>query len=206
MRRKRLCGYKENPVLSRLTSRILLAAVSVMAVLSTVTLARGQSNTGTQPALKVDQTSQLGGALYRKWLEEDVRWIITPEEKARFSTLSSNNERNEFIRQFWQQRNVKVNGVPGDSFRTEHYRRIAYANQHFAHDEAGWRTDRGRALILYGRPDSMDTHLVTRGQERPYEVWHYQEIQEPTGLKTDVTMKFVDVCSCGDFQLQKLDR
>jgi GWxTD domain-containing protein len=155
--------------------------------------------------------------MYQKWLAEDVVWIITPKERAQFMKLSSNDERDEFIKQFWQDHDVQTLGGGENNFRMQHYRRIAYANQHFAAGIPGWKTDRGRIFIMYGPPDSIDAHPGSVGPAKPYEVWHYRVIQEykqPEQVqeteddqallvtKKDVAMKFVDTCSCGHFQLQ----
>lgn len=87
--------------------------------------------------------------IYKKWLEEDVRWIITDQERANFLKLATDRQRDEFVVAFWERRNP----IPGSSenkFKEEHYRRLAYANTHFATDVPGWKTDRGREYILYG--------------------------------------------------------
>jgi GWxTD domain-containing protein len=80
---------------------------------------------------------------YDKWLNEDVVYIIRPEERSTFERLASVAEKEHFIEQFWE--------VRGSAAKQEHYRRIAYANQNFADgDTPGWRTDRGRAYIIEG--------------------------------------------------------
>jgi GWxTD domain-containing protein len=94
---------------------------------------------------------------YEKWLREDVVYIITEQERAAFVALTSDAERENFIEQFWQRRDPTP-GTPENEFREEHYRRIAYANEHFAGSVAGWKTDRGRTYIVYGPPDEIDDH------------------------------------------------
>lgn len=152
---------------------------------------------------------------YQQWLNNDVRWIITPEERAAYLSLKSNDERNLFIKQFWERRNPP--GAPPNTFRQEHYRRIAYSNEHFAAGKPGKEMDRGRIYIEYGPPDEIDSQQVeVDGVARPGETWHYRSILEyrpilvqgvsgyrvETVLRTKVDMKFVDVCSCGDYKLQ----
>ena len=158
--------------------------------------------------------SQTSSAPYQQWVDEDVLWIITPEERAQFMALSTNDERDEFIRQFWQRRDAGMPGVDANSFRGEHYRRLAYANQHFAASMPGWKTDRGRIYIMYGAPYSIEAHV---GTAKPYELWHYREIREFAPAKRDpntstyqttivtrkdVDMKFLDTCGCGEYLLQ----
>jgi len=121
--------------------------------------------------------------VYRKWVDEDVRWIITPEERAAFLALANDEERDRFVENFWALRNPR--GSPAGTFREEHYARIAYSNEHFADDRAGWTTDRGRVYIVNGKPQSIDSH-PSGGQYQvpdgtwstmpPFEVWHYQAV------------------------------
>ncbi len=94
---------------------------------------------------------------YKKWLDEDVRWIITDEERSAFKQLSNDDERDQFIEQFWLRRDPTPDTVENE-YKEEHYRRIAYANEHFAAGIQGWKTDRGRIYIMYGPADSMETH------------------------------------------------
>jgi GWxTD domain-containing protein len=204
-----LLGYKEPPAYSWLTATTLLAVVVASVALCIGTFAGAQTNPDNQSSLRSNSTY----AQYQDWVDEDVLWIIAPEERAAFLKLPTNAERDEFIRQFWQRRDA---GAPaGINVRAEHYRRLAYANQHFAAGMPGWKTDRGRIYIMYGPPNSIDAYPV--GVAQPYELWHYREIKEfgppeqeqgTSNYKTtivtrnDVDMKFVDACHCGEFQLQ----
>ena len=86
---------------------------------------------------------------YKKWLDEDVRWIITDEEQKAFKLLSNDEERDQFIEAFWQRRDPTPDTIENE-FKEEHYRRMAYANEHFAAGIPGWKTDRGRMYIMYG--------------------------------------------------------
>src|SRR5882724_8822646 len=97
------------------------------------------------------------GKTYKKWLDEDVRWIISDEERAAFKQLSNDEERDQFIEQFWLRRDPTPDTVENE-YKEEHYARIAYANEHFAAGVQGWRTDRGRIYIVFGKPDSIDSH------------------------------------------------
>jgi GWxTD domain-containing protein len=142
-------------------------------------------------AANTDRPAQLSGP-YLTWVDEDVRWIIAPEERAAYVHLADNAERLEFIKQFWDRRNPTP-GSAENTFKEEHYRRIAYANVHFAAGKAGWMSDRGRIYIVNGRPDSLDSHPSGGpGETKPYVVWQYGGTQ----------MKFVDRCACGDYELE----
>jgi GWxTD domain-containing protein len=108
---------------------------------------------------------------YAAWLNQDVRWIITDEERAAFKRLRSDEEREQFIQQFWLRRDP----TPGtflNEFKQEHYRRMLYANGHFATAATpGWRTDRGRIYILYGKPDQV---TAENGTVERSEIWKYR--------------------------------
>jgi GWxTD domain-containing protein len=149
---------------------------------------------------------ELKGA-YKKWLDEDVAYIITDEERKAFKSLSNDEERDAFIEQFWQRRNPNPDS-PENEFREEHYRRIAYANDKFAAGKPGWKTDRGRIYIMYGAPDSIDSHPSGGTYDRPmdegggetstfpFEVWHYRYLE---GIGENIDLEFVDTCMCGDY-------
>ena len=146
---------------------------------------------------------------FRRWLEEDVVYIITPEERKAFLRLSTNEEREQFIESFWQKRNPNPES-PDNEFKEEHYRRIAYANARFASGLAGWRTDRGRIYIMWGPPDERDSHPSGGAYERlpeegggstttyPFEDWRYRHID---GIGDDINLEFVDTTWSGEFHL-----
>ncbi len=134
---------------------------------------------------------------YKVWLEQDVRWIITGSEAQQFKQLANDTERDAFIEQFWARRDPP--GAAAGTFREEIYARIAYANQHFAsNDHVGWRTDRGHIYIVYGKPESIDSHPSggSSTSAYPYEVWHYKYI---AGIGDNVDLVFVDTCQCGQY-------
>src|SRR5438128_1207927 len=146
---------------------------------------------------------------YKKWLDEDVRWIITDEERAAFRQLSNDEERDNFIEAFWQRRDPTPDTVENE-FKEEHYRRIAYANEHFAAGIPGWKTDRGRIYIVYGPADEIESHPSGGTYERPmeegggststypFEQWRYRYIE---GIGQEVIIEFVDTCMCGDYHM-----
>jgi len=152
------------------------------------------------------------GQTYKKWLDEDVRWIITPEELSAFKQLSNDEERDNFIEQFWLRRDPTPD-TPENEYKEEHYRRIAYANEHFAAGKAGWRTDRGRTYIVFGPPDEIDAHpsggqynrpMEEGGGETstyPFETWRYRYIEGLGSHSQEVMIEFVDTCMCGDYHM-----
>jgi GWxTD domain-containing protein len=146
---------------------------------------------------------------YKKWLNEDVRWIISPEEESAFKQLATDEERDQFIEQFWQRRKPNPDSEENE-FKDEHYRRIAYANEHFAAGMPGWRTDRGRIYIVWGPPDEIDSHPAGGNYQRdisegggststyPFERWRYRYLE---GVGQEVTIEFVDNCMCNDYHI-----
>src|SRR5271169_5174351 len=146
---------------------------------------------------------------YKKWLEEDVVWIITDEERAAFKQLSNDEERDNFIEAFWQRRDPTPD-TEENEYKEEHYQRIAYANEHFAAGVPGWRTDRGRIWIVYGKPDEIESHPSGGTYERPieegggetstfpFEDWRYRYID---GIGQEVIIEFVDTCMCNEFHM-----
>ncbi len=146
---------------------------------------------------------------YKKWLNEDVVWIITDEERAAFKQLSNDEERDNFIEAFWQRRDPTPD-TEENEYKEEHYRRIAYANEHFAAGIPGWKSDRGRIYIMYGPADEVDSHPSGGSYERPmeegggetstfpFEDWRYRYLE---GIGQEVIIEFVDTCMCGDYHM-----
>ncbi len=146
---------------------------------------------------------------YKKWLNEDVVWIITDEERAAFKQLSNDEERDNFIEAFWQRRDPTPD-TEENEYKEEHYRRIAYANEHFAAGIPGWKSDRGRIYIMYGPADEVDSHPSGGTYERPmeegggetstfpFEDWRYRYLE---GIGQEVIIEFVDTCMCGDYHM-----
>ncbi len=103
---------------------------------------------------------------YKKWLSEEVPYIITDDERAAFKKFTTDEEREQFVEQFWERRNPNP-GSPENEFKEEYYRRIAYANEHYASGIPGWRTDRGRIYIMWGPPDEIESHPSGGTYDRP---------------------------------------
>jgi GWxTD domain-containing protein len=146
---------------------------------------------------------------YRKWLDEDVVYIISPEERSAFLHLATNEEREQFIEQFWQRRNPDPDSAD-NTFKEEHYRRIAYANEHYSSGIPGWKADRGRIYIMWGAPDEIDSHPSGGSYDRPtsegggetstypFEDWRYRYLE---GIGENVELEFVDPTMSGEYRL-----
>lgn len=105
---------------------------------------------------------------YRYWLEEDVAYLIAPEERCAYLHRESDEERDQFIDQFWVRRAPDPESLQND-FEDEHYRRIVYANENFSTKQPGRATDRGRVYVLYGPPDKIESHASSEPTGRPLE-------------------------------------
>jgi GWxTD domain-containing protein len=210
---------------SRCLRTLLFAAVGAGAVMGVSNLAPARQDSGSQNSpdnsKKVQkQPTKSNKALYKeldtpykKWLDEDVAYIITQEERDTFLHLQTNEERETFIEAFWQRRNPDPDS-PDNSFKDEHYRRIAYANEHFASGVPGWRTDRGRIYIMWGSPDERDEHTAGEQYDRPmdqgggttttyaWEEWRYRYLAGYGGdSQTNVLFEFVDPTGTSEFHL-----
>jgi len=149
------------------------------------------------------------GSQYKKWLDEDVVYIITAEERHTFLRLQTNEEREQFIEAFWQRRNPDPDS-PENTYKEEHYRRIAYANEHYASGIPGWKTDRGKIYIIWGAPDEVSYTAPGSTYDRPFEQgggqttvygfedWRYRYLE---GMGENVELEFVDPTGSGEFHL-----
>ncbi|MDA2930011.1 GWxTD domain-containing protein, partial [Acidobacteria bacterium AH-259-O06] len=149
---------------------------------------------------------------YKKWLNEDVKYIITAEEKTVFEQLITAEEKEQFIEQFWYRRDPDLT-TSINEFKEEHYRRIAYTNERFSSGLPGWQMDRGRTYIIHGPPDEIDSHASGGTYNRsldegggitstfPFEIWRYRYIE---GIGQDVELEFVDRSWSGEYRLALL--
>ena len=145
---------------------------------------------------------------YKKWLQEDVRYIMVDEERAVFEKLNTDDERDAFIEQFWRRRDTDPSTAINE-FREEHYRRIAYANDRFRSGIEGWATDRGRIYVTFGPPDNIDDHPGGYYARRPeegggmtstyaFQRWFYRFIP---GIGPGVEIEFVDPTNTGEYRI-----
>jgi GWxTD domain-containing protein len=148
---------------------------------------------------------------YKDWLEKDVTYVITDEERKAFKKLATDDERERFIEEFWRRRDPDPD-TDENEFKEEYYERIAYANEHFASGIPGWKSDRGRIWIMYGKPDERETHPSGGNYERPsyegggstttypFEVWFYRYL---AGVGSGVEIEFVDPTGSGEYRIAR---
>ncbi|HYE66653.1 MAG TPA: GWxTD domain-containing protein [Pyrinomonadaceae bacterium] len=148
---------------------------------------------------------------YKDWIEKDVAYIITDEERKAFKKLQTDEEREQFIEAFWRRRDPDPD-TDENEFREEYYERIAYANEHFASGIPGWKTDRGRIYIMYGKPDERETHPMGGPYERPsyhgggstttypFEIWFYRYLP---GIGSGIEIEFVDPTGTGEYRIAR---
>ncbi len=176
-----------------------LAAVVLMAT-TAVALEAWQAEPARQSSATETQAGGAAASPYAKWLNEDVVYIIEGPERAAFEKLKTDEERNKFIEQFWLRRDPTPDTAENE-FKEEHYRRIAYANEHYrtVAGKPGWQTDRGHVYIVYGPPDEIESH--PSGPPRmpyPFEEWKYNHVE---GIGDNLTVTFVDRMRTGDYNV-----
>jgi GWxTD domain-containing protein len=149
--------------------------------------------------------------VYKDWLDKDVAYIITDEERKAFKKLQTDDERERFIEEFWRRRDPDPD-TDENEFREEYYERIAYANEHFASGIPGWRTDRGRIYIMYGKPDEKESHPAGGMYNResyegggttstyPFERWFYRYLP---GVGSGIEIEFVDPSGSGEYRIAR---
>lgn len=148
---------------------------------------------------------------YKEWLEKDVAYVITDEERKAFKKLATDDERERFIEEFWRRRDPDPD-TDENEFKEEYYERIAYANEHFASGIPGWKSDRGRIWIMYGKPDERETHPMGGQYDRPsyegggttntypFEIWFYRYLP---GVGSGIEIEFVDPTGSGEYRIAR---
>lgn len=182
----------------------------VMVLLFSTLIVMAQQKNPPKPAAPTKSKEQeLTNRALKKWLEEDVAYVITDEEKAAFKKLSTDEEREQFIEQFWLRRDPTSDTIENE-YKEEHYERIAYANERFSSGKPGWKTDRGRIYIIHGKPDEIDDHPAGGSYQRPFDEgggttntypfqkWTYRYID---GIGNNVEMEFVDPSLSGEYRM-----
>ena len=146
---------------------------------------------------------------FKKWLDEDVIYTITEEEKSVFKKLQTPEEKERFIEQFWTRRDPSPQ-TSYNEFKEEHYRRVQYSNDHFGSGIPGWKTDRGMIYIKNGEPDRIESHPSGGHYQRPswegggststypFEIWEYRYLE---GVGQDIEIEFVDPTLTGEFRI-----
>jgi len=150
-------------------------------------------------------------SVYKNWLEQDVLYIITDEERKAFKALKTDEERDQFIENFWLRRDPDPD-TPENEYKEQYFERIQYANEKFSSGIPGWRTDRGRIYIMFGKPDELESHPAGGAYERPswegggststypFETWWYRYIE---GIGSDIEIEFVDPSGSGEYRIAR---
>lgn len=162
------------------------------------------------PDRKTNQKEEIP-KVYREWPDKDVAYIITPQERDAYKKLKTNEEREQFIELFWRRRDPDPD-TDENEYREEYYERIAYANEHYSSGIPGWKTDRGRVYIMYGKPDELETHPMGGTYERPsyegggststypFEIWFYRYLP---GIGSGIEIEFVDPTGSGEYRIAR---
>src|SRR5260370_13306702 len=198
--------------------RTLFGSIGSIAIAIPIVSAQQSQDTGAPPApqklnketkRKMRKSLKELDSAYKQWLTEDVTYIISPDERNAFLQLDTNEEREQFIEQFWLRRSSNPD-LPENDFKEEHYRRIAYTNEHYASGIPGWRTDRGRTYIIWGPADEIDAHPTGGTYDSPmdegggststypWETWRYRYLE---GLGNNVILEFVDPSGSGEYHM-----
>ena len=193
----------------RNSRRVAVAMFSLTFALSPVA---AQKKSGDQdPSEKPRNVKPELKKAYKDWLDKDVAYIITDEERKAFKKLETDDEREHFIEEFWRRRDPDPD-TDENEFREEYYERIAYANEHFASGIPGWKTDRGRIYIMYGKPDELETHPSGGSYNResyegggttstyPFERWFYRYL---AGVGSGIEIEFVDPTGSGEYRIAR---
>jgi GWxTD domain-containing protein len=203
--------------MSRVVRTLFVSIFSIAIVIPPVSAQQGQ-DLGNPPTpqkmnketkRKMKRTLKELDSAYRQWLSEDVTYIISPDERNAFLQLDTNEEREQFIEQFWLRRSSNPD-LPENDFKEEHYRRIAYANEHYASGIPGWKTDRGRMYIMWGPADEVESHPTGGTYDRPteegggstttypWETWRWRYLE---GIGENIILEFVDPSGSGEYHL-----
>ncbi len=188
---------------------VALLSVSAFAALGVLAQPPDKTKPSQDPADKPRNVKPELKEAYKKWINNDVLYIITAQEKKAFTALATDEERENFIEQFWRRRDPNPD-TEENEYREQYYERIAYANEHFASGIPGWRTDRGRVYIAWGKPDSIESHPSGGAYDRPsyegggstttypFEIWFYRHLE---GVGTGLEIEFVDPTGTGEYRM-----
>src|SRR5207253_714494 len=195
-------------MLHRSTGRLAFALL-VLTFAVPSGLAQKKNDKGQDPSEKPRNVKPELKKAYKDWLEKDVTYIITDDERRAFKKLETDEERERFIEEFWRRRDPDPD-TDENEFREEYYERIAYANEHYTSGIPGWKTDRGRIYIMWGKPDELDSYSAGSQYQREnwegggsttvyaFERWWYRHLD---GAGDDIELEFVDTTGTGEYRL-----
>ncbi|MFC1569024.1 GWxTD domain-containing protein [bacterium] len=126
---------------------------------------------------------------------ESARYLANSSDKKTFKKANLEGKR-EFLKQFWNKHTMASQTLEeGENFRDDYLARVEMANQMFRGTfRSGWKTDRGRVLLVYGKPDDIERMTFSMGS-KSHEIWHYHSLQG------GVQFVFVDKQELGDMEL-----
>src|SRR5229473_4840869 len=197
-------------MLHRTTGRLAIALLALTFAVPSG-LAQKKNDKGQDPSEKPRNVKPELKKAYKDWLDKDVAYIITDEERKAFKKLETDDERERFIEEFWRRRDPDPD-TDENEYREEYYERIAYANEHYASGIPGWKTDRGRIYITWGKPDETETHPAGGNYQRepqegggststyPFERWFYRYLP---GVGSGVEIEFVDPTGSGEYRIAR---
>src|SRR4051794_9360969 len=195
----------------KIFSRLTFAAILLTAGVAIAQPPDKNNNPSIDPSQKARNVKVELKEVYKKWLQNDVDYIITAEERKAFKTLQTDEERENFIENFWRRRDPDPD-TEENEYRDEYYERIAYANEHYASGIPGWRTDRGRTYITWGKPDGVEAHPSGGNYDRPtyegggstttypFETWFYRHLD---GIGDGIEIEFVDPTGSGEYRIAR---
>jgi GWxTD domain-containing protein len=195
----------------RRTGRWAIAFLALAFAVPSGLAQKKKNDQGQDPSEKVRNIKPELKKAYKDWLDKDVAYIITDEERKAFKKLETDDERERFIEEFWRRRDPDPD-TEENEFREEYYERIAYANEHYASGIPGWKTDRGRIYITWGKPDEVESHPSGGSYDRepsegggststyPFERWFYRYL---AGVGSGVQIEFVDPTGSGEYRIAR---
>ena len=199
---------------ANLFRRIVGIAMTLMLLAGSIPAALAQDNKKEEKKKQKEPTAKQKAELksvYKKWIDEDVSYIITDDERKAFKALKTDEERDQFIEQFWLRRDPDPD-TPENEYKDQYYERIQYANEHYTSGIPGWKTDRGRIYITFGKPDEIESHPSGGSYDRqsyegggststyPFETWWYRYIE---GIGSDIEIEFVDPSGSGEYHIAR---
>ncbi|MBA2502501.1 MAG: GWxTD domain-containing protein [Pyrinomonadaceae bacterium] len=196
---------------SKFTGHLFLSVVTLALLAPSVWTQQRDRNQNQDPRERPRNERREVKEVYRQWTNRDVSYIITDAERKAYNRLQTDDEREQFIEQFWRRRDPDPD-TEENEFKEEHFERIAYANEHYASGIPGWKTDRGRIYIMYGKPSDIESHPAGGGYQRefyegggstttyPFEKWFYRYIE---GVGSGVEIEFVDPTGSGEYRIAR---
>ena len=191
--------------------RLAIALLALTFAVPSGLAQKSKTGQGQDPSEKQRNVKPELKKAYKDWLDKDVAYIITDEERKAFKKLATDDERERFLEEFWRRRDPDPD-TDENEFREEYYERIAYANEHYASGIPGWKTDRGRIYITWGKPDEVESHPSGGNYNResyegggststyPFERWFYRYLP---GVGSGIEIEFVDPTGSGEYRIAR---